>query len=85
MEAETGQKLRVLVVDDEPNIADVISMALRFEGFAVQIAANGTEALEGVRSFQPHLMLLDIMLPTWKASRWRAASAPIAPGSRSSS
>ena len=63
MEAETGQKLRVLVVDDEPNIADVISMALRFEGFAVQIAANGREALEGVRSFQPHLMLLDIMLP----------------------
>jgi len=63
MSQESSQRLRVLVVDDEPNIADVISMALRFEGFEVETAANGQEALAGVRSFQPHLMLLDIMLP----------------------
>jgi two-component system OmpR family response regulator len=56
-------KLRILVVDDEPNILDVISMALRFQGFAVETAANGREALSAVRAFQPHLMLLDIMLP----------------------
>ncbi|MEA2375087.1 MAG: two-component system, OmpR family, response regulator [Thermoleophilaceae bacterium] len=57
------QNLRVLVVDDEPNIADVISMALRYEGFDVETAANGAEALAGVESYRPHLMVLDIMLP----------------------
>ncbi len=57
------EKLRILVVDDEPNILDVISMALRFQGFEVGTAATGQEALAGVRSFKPHLMLLDIMLP----------------------
>jgi two-component system OmpR family response regulator len=53
----------VLVVDDEPNIADVISMALRYEGFEVETAANGTDALAAVNSYRPHLMVLDIMLP----------------------
>jgi two-component system OmpR family response regulator len=57
------EELRILVVDDEPNILDVISMALRFQGFRVGTAENGREALAAVRSFQPHLMLLDIMLP----------------------
>ncbi len=54
---------RVLVVDDEPNIADVISMALRYQGFAVETAGDGASALKAVQSFKPHLMLLDIMLP----------------------
>jgi two-component system OmpR family response regulator len=57
------EDVRILVVDDEPNILDVISMALRFQGFRVETAENGREALAAVRSFQPHLMLLDIMLP----------------------
>jgi two-component system OmpR family response regulator len=55
--------LRVLVVDDEPNIVDVISMALRYEGFAVASAASGAEAMAGVADFRPHLVILDIMLP----------------------
>jgi len=64
MSEENGhQKMRVLVVDDEPNILDVISMALRYERFEVQTAANGREALTAVRSFRPHVILLDIMLP----------------------
>jgi two-component system, OmpR family, response regulator len=54
---------RILVVDDEPNIVDVVSMALRFHGFAVESAATGTEALAAVTSFRPHLILLDVMLP----------------------
>ncbi|HEY7630935.1 MAG TPA: response regulator transcription factor [Thermoleophilaceae bacterium] len=62
-EAAEQEELRILVVDDEPNILDVISMALRFQGFKVGTAENGREALAAVRSFQPHLMLLDIMLP----------------------
>ncbi len=55
--------LRVLVVDDEPNIVDVISMALRYEGFAVAAAASGAEAIAQVTAFRPHLVVLDIMLP----------------------
>jgi two-component system OmpR family response regulator len=61
--ATNGSPYRVLVVDDEPNIVDVVSMALRFQGFTVETAASGQEALTGVASFRPHLMVLDVMLP----------------------
>jgi len=54
---------RVLVVDDEPNIADVISMALRYQGFTVETAADGAAALRAVEAFRPDLLVLDIMLP----------------------
>jgi len=54
---------RVLVVDDEPNIVDVISMALRFQGFGVDSAGTGAEAIAAVGRFRPHLILLDVMLP----------------------
>ena len=64
MATETQQDtVRVLVVDDAPNIVDVISMALRYQGFAVESAANGRDAIAAVSEFKPHLMLLDIMLP----------------------
>src|SRR5690349_3475658 len=53
---------RVLVVDDEPNIVDVVSMALRFQGFAVESASSGAQALAAVDSFRPHIMVLDVML-----------------------
>jgi two-component system, OmpR family, response regulator len=58
-----GAAHRVLVVDDEPNIVDVISMALRYEGFEVASAGTGAEALSAVRTQRPHVMLLDVMLP----------------------
>ncbi len=54
---------RILVVDDEPNIVDVISMALRYQGFEVASAGTGAEALTQVKVFRPHLMVLDVMLP----------------------
>ena len=54
---------RVLVVDDEPNIVDVVTMALRFQGFEVASAGTGTEALAAVSGFRPDLILLDVMLP----------------------
>jgi two-component system OmpR family response regulator len=60
-EAEGGH--RILVVDDEPNIVDVISMALRYQGFEVASAGTGAEALAQVREFRPQLLLLDVMLP----------------------
>jgi len=53
---------RILVVDDEPGIVDVISMVLRDHGFIVEAAGSGQEALERVRSWRPHVMVLDVML-----------------------
>jgi two-component system OmpR family response regulator len=64
MEASQAMpEARILVVDDEPNIVDVISMALRHQGFEVESADNGIDAITAVHRFKPHLMLLDIMLP----------------------
>jgi two-component system OmpR family response regulator len=60
---ESSSGHRVLVVDDEPNIVEVVTMALRFQGFDVESAANGREALAAVTRFKPHLMVLDVMLP----------------------
>ncbi|MEI7625931.1 MAG: response regulator transcription factor [Actinomycetota bacterium] len=54
---------RILVVDDEPNIADVVSMALRYQGFEVMTAGTGEEALAAVSTFKPDLLVLDVMLP----------------------
>jgi two-component system OmpR family response regulator len=61
--SENSGSHRVLVVDDEPNIVDVLSMALRFQGFAVDSAATGAEAIAKVGEFRPELILLDVMLP----------------------
>src|SRR5215210_5935105 len=54
---------RVLVVDDEPNIRDVLSMALRFQGFEIETAATGAQALAAAAAFKPQLIVLDVMLP----------------------
>ncbi len=54
---------RVLVVDDEPNITELLSAALRFEGFSVSVAMTGQGALSAVESERPDLVLLDVMLP----------------------
>ncbi|HEY1776410.1 MAG TPA: response regulator transcription factor [Solirubrobacteraceae bacterium] len=55
--------VRVLVVDDEPNIVDVISMALRYEGFEVDSAGSGAGAIAAVGAQRPQLLVLDVMLP----------------------
>jgi two-component system, OmpR family, response regulator len=55
--------LRVLVVDDDRNIADVLSMALRYEGYSVEAAGSGGAALKAASDFRPHIILLDVMLP----------------------
>ncbi|HWX75483.1 MAG TPA: response regulator transcription factor [Solirubrobacteraceae bacterium] len=60
---ETAAQLRVLVVDDEPNLVEVVSMALRYQGFEVDRAGDGREALAAVTRFKPHLIVLDVMLP----------------------
>lgn len=54
---------RLLVVDDEPAILDVLATSLRFLGYEVTEASGGREALTAVRETAPHLVLLDVMLP----------------------
>jgi two-component system OmpR family response regulator len=58
-----AEQVRVLVVDDEPNIVDVIAMALRHQRFEVETAATGRQALEMTRRLPAHVMVLDVMLP----------------------
>jgi len=54
---------KLLVVDDEPNIRELLSTSLRFAGFDVIAAANGREALEAAEAHNPDLAVLDVMLP----------------------
>lgn len=54
---------RVLVADDEPGITSVVAYALQREGFEVQVAGDGEEALAKAAAFRPHVMLLDVMMP----------------------
>jgi two-component system OmpR family response regulator len=59
----TEEARRVLVVDDEPNIRDLVEVALRFHGFAPVAVATGEQALRHVKAERPDLIVLDVMLP----------------------
>ena len=54
---------KVLVVDDEPNIRELVEVALKFHGCAVAVSANGKDALHQAETYDPDLMILDVMLP----------------------
>lgn len=54
---------KILIVDDEPNIVISLEFLMQQSGYEVAIARNGEEALEKIASFEPDLVLLDIMLP----------------------
>jgi len=56
-------KTRILIVEDERNIADIIKFNLEKEGYQTEVAGDGEDALVKVRTFQPDLMLLDLMIP----------------------
>ena len=58
-----GSPVRVLVVDDENNLTELLSMALRYEGWEVRTAATGVAAVRAAREFQPDAVVLDMMLP----------------------
>jgi DNA-binding response OmpR family regulator len=58
---------RLLVVDDEPRTAELTAELLRRAGYAVEVAASGSEALQSVRSSSPDLMLLDYEMPDMEA------------------
>ena len=55
--------MRVVVVDDEASLSDLLRMALRYEGWDVKTAAEGRTAIQLIREFQPDVVVLDVMLP----------------------
>ncbi len=72
---------RLLVVDDEPNIRELLATSLRFAGFEVEQAAGGNEAIKKVTANQPDLVVLDVMMPDMDGfttlRRIRAVAGPI--------
>jgi len=54
---------KVLVVDDEPMIVELLSVSLRFQGFEVATASNGAEGLDKARAFRPEALIVDVMMP----------------------
>lgn len=58
-----GMKPRVLVVDDDPALAEMLTIVLRGEGFETTVVSDGTRALPAMRDLKPDLVLLDLMLP----------------------
>ncbi|MBH5129806.1 response regulator transcription factor [Streptomyces sp. NBC_01124] len=58
-----GTPVRVLVVDDEPDLAEVVTGALRYEGWDVRAAASADAAVREARAFRPDAVVLDVMLP----------------------
>src|SRR5580658_1813509 len=58
-----GTPIRVLVVDDEPSLAELLASVLRYEGWEIRTAGDGTSAVRTAREFKPDAVVLDIMLP----------------------
>ena len=63
LERPDGTPPRVLVVDDELNLTELLTMALRYEGWEVRAAASGMAAVRAAREFEPDAVALDMMLP----------------------
>jgi two-component system, OmpR family, response regulator len=63
MKRMDGAPVRVLVVDDEPSLAELLASVLRYEGWDIRTAADGTGAVRAAREFQPDAVVLDVMLP----------------------
>ncbi|WP_068055797.1 response regulator transcription factor [Nocardia xishanensis] len=61
--AEQSPEARVLVVDDEPMILELLSVSLRYQGFEVETASDGARALDRARSFRPQALIVDVMMP----------------------
>jgi len=77
-----GSPVRVLVVDDEPMLSDLLSMALRYEGWELRAAGDGAAAVTTAREFRPDAVVLDVMLPDMdglEVLRRLRADAPLVP------
>ncbi|MGV0403286.1 response regulator transcription factor [Corynebacterium uberis] len=60
---QKANDIKVLVVDDEPNIVELLTVGLKFQGFEVRSAGDGESALEVAREFHPDAFILDVMMP----------------------
>jgi len=58
-----AKRLKVLVVEDDPTVQEVLSTLLRFDGCVVRVAADGAEGLEAASRDRPDVVLLDVMMP----------------------
>ncbi len=58
-----GSPVRVLVVDDEPSLAELLASVLRYEGWDIEVAGTGADAVRIARDFRPDAVVLDVMLP----------------------
>ena len=79
---EPTEQMRVLVVDDEDSITQLVSTVLRYEGFEVECASDGRTAVKRVATFNPDLIVLDVMLPDldgFEVYRRLASSTPRVP------
>ena len=74
---------RVLVVEDDNDIAQVLQRSLRIEGYEVKLAGDGVSALDAYHAFLPDLLVLDLGLPSSTASRSPSGCAPTVRTSRS--
>ena len=63
MTVAAAQLPKLLVVDDEPNILELLGASLRYEGFDIATATNGREALQVARAFKPDALIVDVMMP----------------------
>lgn len=59
----TFEKIKILIVDDEPDVIEFLSYNFIKNGYLVEGAGNGTEGIDRVKSFSPHLIVADIMMP----------------------
>lgn len=84
-----GGPVRVLVVDDEVSLSELLSMALHYEGGDVQTAADGATAVRAAREHRPDAVVLDVMLPdldgleVLRRLRAEAAATPSSAGASS--
>lgn len=77
-----GSTMRVLVVDDEGSLRELLTMALRLEAWDVRSAEDGLQAVRLAREFRPDAVVLDMMLPTSTAWRYCGDCATTPPASR---
>lgn len=70
----------IFVIEDEPSVAEVVSLYLRRSGFLVSVFHDGKAALEALESFTPTLVIMDLMLPGadgWEITRWLRARGDV--------
>jgi two-component system OmpR family response regulator len=69
LQNSSEEGIKVLIVDDEPSIRDLLTRHLRFEGFRTHAVGNGHDAVDAAEKGEPDIILLDVMLPDMSGFR----------------